>query len=99
VPGTQRDPPRNRFGGGAKSTEAQWYIGRAQTRRFCADRELGGLLKALYFLIFCDHYESERMLHRHGPVGFPLRFRRRGPACSVLHAMARRGSDSAAHTI
>jgi hypothetical protein len=52
VPGTQRDPPRNRFGGGAKSTEAQWYIGRAQTRRFCADRELGGLLKALYFLIF-----------------------------------------------
>jgi hypothetical protein len=86
-------------GGGTRSTEAQWYIGRAQARRFCADREWGGFLKALYFLIFCHHEESERMLHRDGPVGFPLRFRRRGPACSVLHAIARRGSGSAGRTI
>jgi len=86
-------------GGGPKSTEAHWYIGRAQTRRFCADRELGGFLKALYFLIFCHHDESERMLHRQCPVSSPLRFRRRGPACSVLHAIARRGPESAARTI
>jgi len=85
--------------GGTRSTEAQWYIGSAQTRRFCADREWGGFLKALYFLIFCHHDESERMLHRDGPVRSPLRFRRRGPACSVLHATARRGSESAARTI
>ena len=86
-------------GGGPKSTEAHWYIGRAQTRRFCADRELGGFLKALYFLIFFHHDESERMLHRDGPVSSPLRFRRLGPACSVLHAIARRGSESATRTI
>jgi hypothetical protein len=74
-------------------------MGSAQTRRFCADHEWGGFLKAPYFLIFCHRDESERMLHRDGPVRSPLRFRRRGPACSVLHAIARRRSEAAARTI
>jgi hypothetical protein len=92
-------PSGNRLGGGTRSTEAQWHIGSAQTRRFCPDRELGGFLKALYFLNFCHRDDSERMLQYHESVNSPLRFRHAGPACSTLHSSARLGPGSAARTI
>jgi hypothetical protein len=74
-------------------------MGSAQTRRFCPDRELGSFPKALYFLVFFHHDDSERMLQHHGSVGSPIRFRHAGAACSVLHSRARLAPASAARTI